>query len=131
MEFSSRTRKGSLKVYCGIISRTPGTFSKLRNCSLSGCYLLGVFQIKSIDRWCRDPGQGKNCEIKLRVNNFGTEEETEEEDESSRKSPRVRQENYPRSKGTNKQAGRSYRSEEAQILAMYSSGYVVGAKDLG
>jgi len=51
--------------------------------------------------------------------------------EGSRKSPRVRQDNYPRSEGTNKQAGRSYRSEEAQILAMYSSGYVVGAKDLG
>jgi len=68
------------------------------------------------------PGKGEICDIKLCVNNVGTEEETEEEGEGSLKSPRVRQENYPRSKGTNKQAGKSYRSEEAQILAMYSSG---------
>ena len=48
MEFSSRTRKGSVKVYCRIISRKPGTFSKIRNCSLSGCNLLiGVFQINN------------------------------------------------------------------------------------
>ena len=113
------------ELYLGILEYSQS----YRTNGPSGCNL----SLRKVREWINTTfgaetrDRERNCEFVLHVNNVGIEEKDAEEMEGSWESPCVCQENYQQSKGTKRQAKSSARSEEAQVVVMYS----VGAKDFG